>query len=114
MPTPGQLVRGSGSHLQAANFALVASRAAAVVAGHQRSGRHAGIVLVVQQEGGHLPDGALAWADAFAQPMLQAPEAALRANADCQVDADRSLLLLTLSSPVRRMTCTDSSSPRKS
>ena len=69
-------------HLQAANLALVASRAAAVVAGHQRGGRHAGKVVVVQQEGSHLPDCALAWANTLAQPMLQAPEAALRRDAD--------------------------------
>ena len=114
MLTPGQLQKGSATHLQAANLALVTGRAAAVVAGHQRGGRHAGKVPVVQQEGGHLPDCALARADASAQAMLQAPEAALRANADCQVDADRSLLLTTLRSPVRRMTCTHSSSSRKS
>ena len=83
MLPPGQLQRALGSHLQAANLALVTGRAAAVVAGHQRGGRHAGKVPVVQQEGGHLPDGALAWADALAQAMLQAPEAALRANAYC-------------------------------
>ena len=83
LPTLGQLQRGSAMHLQAADLALVASRAAAVVAGHQRGGRHARKVLMVQQEGGHLPDCALARAHAPAQPMLQAPEAALRARADC-------------------------------
>ena len=71
------LLPGPGSHLQAAHFAVCARRAGAGMAGDQRGRGHPREVLVVQQEGRHLPNRPLAWPHAPAQALLQPPKPSL-------------------------------------
>lgn len=64
-------------HLQAAHFALVAHRAAAVVAGHQCGRWHPSKVLMIQQKCRYLPDCALTRAHTLAKTLLQTPKPSL-------------------------------------